>query len=382
MSFFANLMHGLGAGGGQMSQSFEEIQRQDLARAEARAREAATNKQLYQTAVQNMQTYETNRLDREQDAQQHIENLAQQRQEARDLATWREQEARDLAEYRAGTLAVSGRQAAATEAQVNQTTIDNYNRNMLTDPSVIPYGPDSTGRIRTMDVGEMKQRIMDAQHPEGSDFAEDYSRNAVIAGLKRDYGEELTDTDINKILAGARGRESLTPLTGTLGDTKELLEEKGGGFWGNLLGLGGKKTPYAERAFGIEHEESGYKYAPGMSPTLDQYISQDVQAQAAAAAMNQPMPAGALPVPIMGENWFGSPVQRGSHQSTLSPADTTAIEAENIASMRSQAELEAARLIEQGVPEETVMEQLKARLRQIDTYTYSDKGAARGGFYR
>lgn len=293
MSFFANLMHGLGAGGGQMSQSFEEIQRQDLARAEARARQEATNKQLYQTAVQNMQTYETNRLDREAQSEQAAASLAQQQQEARDTQTYRE-----------GTLGVQQRDVDIRAQQVNQSSIDSYNARIRTDPTNVVYGEGTDGRVKSIDIDEVTG-IISANQRMGDD-EEGYSMAGALEGLKELY-PEMDETERRRALMNAYQQSQLVgglQPGGIHNKPPAPQEERGGGFWsgvGDFFSGGGDPQTREPRdlwdeAGSMGHRASGVEgLSQGMSSALDSaVVAQGIQQSEALAFGNKPAP-GVIP---------------------------------------------------------------------------------------
>ena len=188
MSFFSNLMSGLGAAGGAMSQSFEEIQRQDLARAEARAREMATNRQLQQRANESLMNFESDRRDREATQQQHLETMAAGT--ARDLATldYRTDTARLTAEDRAGMrqLDISQADEAAARARLPQRDDETYI--FLGDDLFVDAGL-ATAAVRGAE-GDTDHAIARLQsltrNPDGTQqFTAEQAERAVTIALER-----------------------------------------------------------------------------------------------------------------------------------------------------------------------------------------------------
>lgn len=291
MSFFANLMHGLGSAGGQMSQSFEEIQRQDLARAEARARQEATNKQLYQTAVSNMQTYETDRLDREAQSEQAAASLAQQQREARDTQTYRE-----------GTLGVQQRDVDIRAQQVNQSSVNLYNSRIRTDPTNVVYGEGTDGRVKSIDIDEVTG-IISANQRMGDD-EEGYSMAGALEGLKELY-PEMDETERRRALMNAYQQSQLVgglQPGGIHNKPPAPQEEKGGGFF-SFDWLGGGGDPQTreprdlwEEAGRMGHRASGVEgLSQGMSSILDSaVVAQGTEEAEALAFGNKPAP-GIIP---------------------------------------------------------------------------------------
>jgi hypothetical protein len=261
MSFFSNLLSGLGAAGGAVSQSFEEIQRQDLARAEARAREMATNRQLQQRANESYMDFEEQRLEREATQQQHLATMAADVRRDEATLDYRTTTARLTAEDRAGMRQLDIQQAADAREDARLARRE--------DEDYIFFDGD-----KKVEISLANAAVRGADGDLGV---------AVTRFLSMTEGQGFTEQEAYKAVRIANERGQMVGFSGDLELAEPVVEEEEGkGMWqsiGDFFGGDPQTISSRQRA-----PLAGSEFGAPLSATYQTGLAEDIAAAKEAEA--------------------------------------------------------------------------------------------------